>query len=215
MKQALILGGGSKLGKDFTQLLVKRGYHVHVITGSSEQWGQQDQVTVMPVNWHTVSMSDIRTLLPKVEMLDLVLFNQNSSALNSDRFRPGHFQRVQDWQQSYFVSCQLPYYLVHALHHKLTAQSKVVWMLSSLIKDPVISQIGFADYIGNKFVNACIMKNFALHHHSCFFAVYPESGIDVDQGAPIANQLLDVMHNDNLDHLRGKIFDTQGQIMEF
>lgn len=45
-------------------------------------------------------------------------------------------------------------------------------MLSSMIlehkNDPQ-----YADYIGQKFQNYMLMKNFALNHDSCFFAINP------------------------------------------
>jgi hypothetical protein len=143
----------------------------------------------------------------------MVFFNHNASALSQDKFKKSSMQNLQDWQQSYFVACQFPFYLVHALGNRITSETKIGWMLSELIANPLDNQVGYADYIGNKFTNACIMRSFALNFSACFFGIHPDGGLDnqLDNKSQDIVQLID---NKTSKELNGNIFSTQGEILE-
>jgi NAD(P)-dependent dehydrogenase (short-subunit alcohol dehydrogenase family) len=81
MKQALITGGGSKFGQKITQELVNAGYCVHLVTSNGARWADNPQVKVIPVNWQTLSISDIKFIIANLPKLDLLFFNHNASAL--------------------------------------------------------------------------------------------------------------------------------------
>jgi hypothetical protein len=160
-----------------------------------------------------LQLTNIRNYVPAVDQFDLVFFNHNASALNQTKFKKSTMQNLQDWQQSYFVACQFPFYLVHALGKRITPDTKIGWMLSKLIVNPSDDQVGFADYIGNKFTNACIMKSFALNFPGCFFGIHPDSGLDnqLDKKSQDIVQLID---QKTTTQLNGNIFSTQGEILK-
>lgn len=209
MKQCLILGGGSKFGKHITNKLVESGYHVRLVTSSPASWSDVKNVTTIPVNWHHLAISNIREIIRDIPDLDLIFFNQNSSALSEKNFNIGNIQSATSWSQSYFVACQLPFYLVHSLKHKIS-HAKIGWMLSGLIKNPVDSQIGHADYIGNKFTNACILRSFSLTKQGCFFGIHPDGIIDNQDSIVKANNIVNFIEDSSRDQLNGNIFSHSG-----
>lgn len=193
MKQCFITGGGSKFGSLITGSLLKAGYHVHLLTSNTQAWLQVNNVTAIPIDWQTVQLSQLKQLIPRVATLDLIFFNHNSSALNNDKFKKSSIQNFKHWQQSYFASCQLPFYLVHMMRHKIQQQTKIAWMLSSLPQQAPDNQIGFADYIGYKSTNHAVMKSFSLNYPACFFGLIPEQNLaeDPDRRADAIVQLVD------------------------
>lgn len=213
MKTCLITGGGSKFGAEITKQLVAQDYHVYLVTSNPASWANCIGVTAISVDWSTLSMVDLRRCVPKTDHIDLVFFNHNASALNQAKFAQGTIQNLQAWQQSYFVACQFPFYLVHVLRNQITPETKIGWMLSELIVTPRDQQIGHADYIGNKFTNACIMRSFALNFPACFFGIHPDGGLDhqLDKKSQDIVQLVD---QKTTTELNGNIFSTQGEILK-
>lgn len=216
MKQCLITGGGSKFGAKITEQLLAQDYHVHLITSNPTAWQDHCNVTIINVDWKTLQLSDVRKCIPAVEKLDLIFFNHNASALSQNKFKKATLQNLQDWQHSYFVACQFPFYLIHSLHKRIESTTKIGWMLSELIAHPVDSQIGYADYIGNKFTNACIMKSFALNFPACFFGIHPDGGLNEQSGLDKkAQDIVQLVLNKPTNELNGNIFSTQGEILNF
>ena len=122
-----------------------------------------------------MDIAQIEKFLKKLPDIDLIFFNQNSSALNSDDFIKNKstlnlWQLEKEWNQAYFVSCILPFHVIHTL--KIV--HKVVWMLSPLCYHHPDGQIGFADYIGNKYQNYLILKNFSKQNQSIFIGLNPD-----------------------------------------
>lgn len=213
MKNCLITGGGSKFGKNITDQLLLAGYCVYLITGSNNYQDNPDVITI-PVNWKTLSLTDLRNIILTLPELDLIFFNHNSSALSQQKFSKNHIQSPKDWQQSYFVACQFPFYLIHALRDKISETTKIGWMLSELIKHPHSTQVGFADYIGNKFTNGCIMKSFSQSFPAIFFGINPESvsenlEMDIHKAAGIVKLI------DTCTDLNGKIYYSTGDLFNF
>lgn len=214
-KQCIILGGGSKLGASLTQSFLECNYQVRLVTGSASTWDSVPGVTVIPINWHTASIRDIAPIIANLTQVDVVFFNQNSSALGQQNFVLGTPQNVSHWQQNYFVACQLPFFLVHAIKNKIHSQTKIGWMLSVLIRHPVDSQIDHADYIGNKFTNACIMKSFSKLNHGGFFGMHPDGISDDQDGRQKAKNIVNFIDNKPADYLNGRIFSHTGQVLDF
>jgi hypothetical protein len=215
MKQCLITGGGSKFGAKLTELLIQYGYHVHLITSNPGPWQDRPGVAVIPVDWKLLTAKNIRDCVPAVPYLDLVFFNHNASALSQNKFQPATLQNLQHWQHSYFVACQFPFYLIHALGHRITPETKIGWMLSELITKPVDSEIGYADYIGNKFTNACIMRSFALNFPAGFFGMHPDGGLNDPLAVDIkARDIVQLITEKTTAELNGNIFNTQGEILK-
>jgi len=212
----VITGGGSKFGATLTQQLLNAGYFVHLVTSNPDAWANTNNLKTIPVNWHELNLYSIKQCIPSVDQIDLVFFNHNASSLSQEKFKKFTIQDCKSWQQSYFVACQFPFYLVHALSKKLHDQSKIVWMLSDLIKHPKNNQIGFSDYIGNKFTNACLMKAFSQSFPACFFGIYPD-GDGFSEHTSFDNKAQDIVqliNSSDTNKLNGNIFSTQGNLLE-
>jgi len=210
MKNCLITGGGSKFGRKITEQLVQAEYHVYLITGSQQV--TDPNITVISVDWHELKLQDIRGIISNLPNLDLIFFNHNASALNQTKFNQNQIQNFKDWQQSYFVASQFPFYLIHSLKNKISSTTKIGWMLSELISNPVSTQVGFADYIGNKFTNGCIMKSFAQSFPAIFFGINPESvGNDED----VSKAIKIVRLIEDTSDLNGKIYYQNGAVFKF
>jgi hypothetical protein len=210
MKNCLITGGGSKFGSKITEQLVQAGYHVYLLTGS--QQATDPNITVISVDWYKLNLEDLRRIILNLPNLDLIFFNHNASSLNQSKFNQNQIQSFKDWQQSYFVACQFPFYLIHLLKNKISNTTKIGWMLSELISNPVSTQIGFADYIGNKFTNGCIMKSFAQSFPSIFFGINPES---VGNNHDVSKAIEIVALIEHTADLNGKIYYPNGTIFNF
>jgi len=210
MKNCLITGGGSKFGSKITEQLVQAGYHVYLITGSQQI--TNPNITVISVEWHELKLQDIRNIILNLPNLDLIFFNHNASALNQTKFNQNQIQSFKDWQQSYFVACQFPFYLIHSLKNKISTTTKIGWMLSELISKPVATHVGFADYIGNKFTNGCIMKSFAQSFPATFFGINPEAVGNNDD----VNKAIDLVELiEHTTDLNGKIYYPNGTTFKF
>ena len=210
MKNCLITGGGSKFGSKITEQLIQSGYHVYLITGSQQV--TNPNVTVISIDWHELKLQDIRGIISNLPNLDIIFFNHNASALNQTKFNQNQIQSFKDWQQSYFVASQFPFYLIHSLKNKISSTTKIGWMLSELISNPGSTHVGFADYIGNKFTNGCIMKSFAQNFPAIFFGINPESvgnKDDVDKAIKIVELI------EHTTDLNGKIYYPNGTIFNF
>jgi hypothetical protein len=210
MKNCLITGGGSKFGSKITEQLVQAGYHVYLLTGSQQV--TDPNITVISVDWYKLNLEDIRRIISNLPNLDLIFFNHNASALSQTKFNQNQIQSLKDWQQSYFVSCQFPFYLIHSLKNKISNTTKIGWMLSELISNPNSTQIGFADYIGNKFTNGCIMKSFAQSFPSIFFGINPGS---VGNSNDVSKAIKIVELIKHTADLNGKIYYSNGTIFNF
>jgi hypothetical protein len=200
-------------GKRFAQELIAdrraRGSRVFCISA-------QDGQDTFQVNWSTVTAADIHKIIRKLPSLDVVLFNQNASSLSAGGFKSDCYptldlwRQVDHWQQSYFVSCQLPFYLIHSSANKISPNTKIGWMLSELVNSPVNSQVGYADYIGYKFTNTCIMRSFSLNFPACFFGIIPGS---LDRHG-LAQDLIGLIHNTDVATLNGGVFNSDGSKFE-
>jgi hypothetical protein len=177
MNTALLVGCGSKFGLELTQRLLNMGWTVFSISGSDISCpGNLHHLTI---DWSTVNVAQLEKFLKVVPGLDLVFFNQNSSSLSSDNFTANSFKTAElwkqekTWAQSYFVSCILPFHIIHTLGTRCSDTTKVGWMLSEYIYNH--SDISYPDYIGNKYQNYLLMKSFSKNHNSCFFGVNPDN----------------------------------------
>jgi nucleoside-diphosphate-sugar epimerase len=81
MKQCVITGGGSKLGRHLTENFVRLGYFVHLVTSTPVDWADASQVNVVLVDWKNITLKDIAKFIPS-QPIDVIFFNHNSSALS-------------------------------------------------------------------------------------------------------------------------------------
>lgn len=171
-KNCLLIGCGSKFGLRVLEHLLEMGYNINSISGSQLNYSN---VNHLQVDWKTLNVTQIEKFLKELPELDLIFFNQNSSALNLDDFLKNKntlelWKLEKDWSQSYFLSCILPFHIIHTVK----SAHKIVWMLSPLIYNHDDKQIGFADYIGNKYQNYLIIKNFTKQQQSIFIGINPD-----------------------------------------
>jgi hypothetical protein len=214
MKQCLITGAGTRFGRELTFKLLDAGYYVHLVTSAGKDWRLIENLSVIDVDWHSIDIKDLKLLLPQTDHLDLMFFNHNASSLSESKFKKSSIHRPRDWQHSYFVACQLPYYLIHVLNNKITPNTKIAWMLSQLIKTVTDDQVGYADYIGNKFTNACIMRSFSLMYPACFFGVHPDGELNNNLDfKEKAQDIVTLIDNKSIQELNGRIFSTTGQLL--
>jgi hypothetical protein len=213
MKNCLITGGGSKFGSKLTDQLIDAGYRVYLIT-SSQNYLNHPMVVTIQIDWKTLNLADLKTIILSLPELDLIFFNHNSSSLSQTKFLKNQLQNIKDWQHSYFVACQFPYYLIHSLRNKISKTTKIGWMLSSLIRFPRSDQVGFSDYIGNKFTNSCIMKSFSQSFPAIFFGIDPDTvGQETDSDNVTALEIVQLIHS-GVD-LNGKIYYSNGTLFDF
>jgi hypothetical protein len=209
MKTALLIGCGSKFGLNITKELQANGYRTYSISGSESTDADHLQIA-----WLTVTVADIERFLRQVPECDIVLFNQNASALSSQQFEQ-HLDTVElwrlegHWSQAHFASCVLPFHIVHTLGDRLTSTSRVAWMLSNYVHThPSDDNFGYADYIGNKQQNYLMMRNFSLHHPSCFVGINP----DVMDGSGWAAKARSVVTVLESDLVSGTVYYCDGTI---
>jgi len=177
MKKALVIGGGSENGRVILDTLADNDYDV-VNFGSSIY--QRDGVATVPMDWHHVDIEFVHRNFSRFEgVFDFVFFNQNSSSLNARDFSIQHddiletWRRIKDWNHSYWISCQMPFLVLHTIRKNLCAESKVGWMLSTLIDHSNPASAEFADYSSNKYFNYLSMKSFAQANQFKTFGIYP------------------------------------------
>jgi len=176
---ALLLGCGSKWGLTVLQNLLDKGWTVYSLT--STELSEQENLVQHVIDWNTVDQAKLEKFLRQLPTLDFVLFNQNGSALSYDNFVDNvslteTWKLEKNWSQQYFVSAVLPYHIVKTV--SLDSRAVVAWMLSAFIYTH--ANIDHADYIGNKYQNYLIMKNFSRTGTACFCGVNPMS-LDTNQ----------------------------------
>tara|TARA_A100001035_G_scaffold89769_2_gene69996 strand:- start:3833 stop:4447 length:615 start_codon:yes stop_codon:yes gene_type:complete len=165
--KALIVGGGSRFGEEFTKL-AKQDYEVHVITGSN----YSDADRVIKVDWHFVELDDI---LPKIDKeYDLILFNQNGGGSPNGDSYSKETQNIWHWNRGFFNNVQLPYYILR--HCELKKGNKVAWMLTPIMTMKMRHWAReWGGYAADKTYSAHIMKSFAYENEASFYGFVPKS----------------------------------------
>lgn len=205
----LYVGAGKGIGEQLSRQRGAAGHRIFHITGKNH--GGVDNLAV---DWSKLRESDLQKYLAELPKIDLLFFNQNASSLSAASFKSGTYniinlwKQIAHWRQSYYVSCLMPFQIIHTLADRLHEDSRVCWMLSSMVvrhdHDP-----GHADYIGNKFQNYMLVKNFARNHPSCFVGLDPGNvnGADHNDKINMVQQILDRPK----DQINGRVFDMTGQ----
>jgi len=192
-RNALLIGCGSKYGKDLAQSLQNKGWAVHGISGT-----QQSDPDTLTVDWNTCVISDFEKFLRKLPSLDLVVFNQNSPALTEGYSKLGSvdilevWKIAKKWSQSHYVNCVLPTHILHtlALTHKITNDTCISWILSNGMfgKNPSIP----VDYVAQKYQNFVMLKNMAANNPQIFIGISPgniNTNNSMEQSKCLANFL--------------------------
>jgi hypothetical protein len=172
VKNALVIGSGSKFGLSITDELKKLNFNVYGISGTA-----QNQNT-LTVDWKSCFINDFEKFLRKMPVLDIVIFNQNASALPSQFHDLGSINTIEVWKhskqflQSYYVNCVLPGHVLHTLSQteKLNQDSKIIWLLSKSIFNPEHAP---SDYVGQKYQNYVTLQKLAHRNSQTFMGVCP------------------------------------------
>jgi hypothetical protein len=173
MKQALTIGCGSGNGSVIIDTLLEKGYKV-INVGTSSHPG----ATNIQVKWSELQITNLHKLVKPDGNLDFVFFSQNGSSLNSDNFDFANtdmlyaWKLVKDWQQTHWISCQMPFLLLHTLKKHLTADTKIGWMLSSTMKWTNLNAEKYPDYSSQKYFNYLAMQGTGKHYQT--FGIMPD-----------------------------------------
>lgn len=157
MKTALLVGCGKNNSKSIVEACEDAGYEV-INIGS---------VGTYKIEWKELHITDLHKILAKVKnKIDFVFFNQNASTLNPQDFTTDIdtldlWAKIKAWQHSYWLSSQLPFFVIKTLGKKLRPKAKLGWMLSDFINTDTQGVETYPDYSGNKYTNYTIMKSFA------------------------------------------------------
>lgn len=180
MKHALIFGGGSNNSQTIVETLIDNEYKVLNI-GSSVF--DNKMVENIKVDWKDLDLKFINKLQID-HLLDFVFFSQNSSSLKHSDFNIrncdtlSNWRKIKDWQQSLWLSCQMPFIALHHLEKNLHENSCVGWMLSSYVNYKKENVHNHPDYSSYKFFNYLSMKCFAEQNNFNTFGIMPNFGHD-------------------------------------
>lgn len=182
MKNAIVFGCGSKNGIPVIDALLNQKYSVTNI-GSSIL--DRKNVKNIQIEWKNIDIPFIHKTLSKIiENIDFIFFNQNSSTLTTDDFVNNKhntvfiWQQIKNWSNSHWISCQMPFLVLHTLKDKLHKDSKVGWMLSNYIDYKTNNVEKFVDYSSFKFTNYLTMKNFSKNSNFKTFGIIPDFNKD-------------------------------------
>lgn len=173
MKNALLLGCGSKWGLEFTKHVADSGYSVDLVTGSNVNY---NNVTTHNIDWFGSNLQTLDSLLEpmKHKQYDVIFFNQNTGGgPNEQSYAPGDIFPIDHWNLQNWINCQLPYAVVKLLSDSISKTTKVGWMITGLIDGKDKDLWKYAGYASVKSTNVHIMRGFANQHRGIFFAMDP------------------------------------------
>lgn len=203
MKQALIIGGGSKNSQIILDTLLDNDFEI-VNFGSSIY--QHPKVTNIKIIWDQIDIEFVHKNFSIFNnTFDIVFFNQNSSSLNLTDYCTDHddvlevWRRIKDWSHSHWVSCQLPFLVLHTIRKNLSDKSKVGWMLSEYIDHKNEHSVNFADYSSFKYFNYLSMKSFGLTNQFQTFGIYPDFS-DHNGKCKLQNIIIEIVSSDIVKH---------------
>ena len=203
MKQALVIGGASENGRVILDTLLENNFKI-VNVGSSVY--EHDDVTNIKINWNDIDIEFVQKCFSKFDTtFDFVFFNQNSSSLNKDDYSVDHddilevWKRVKDWSNSHWLSCQLPFLILHTIRNNLCADSKVGWMLSGYMDYTNPGSMDHTDYSSFKYFNYLSMKSFGTVNEFKTFGIYPTFTDRLHGQEKLKNIINDIVNNRSIE----------------
>ena len=199
----LILGCGSKWGRQLLDSLASN----HTVYSISSQ--DIHNVNNLKIDWSSLGPATVEKFLKNLPDIDLVFFNQNGSALSGQNFDHmktiDHWKLEKHWSQQYYNSVIFPFHVVQSIN--LNKDSIVAWMLSSYVYQHI--NIDHADYVGNKYQNFVVMKNFSKTGKSCFCGVNP---MDIDNPNVTVDKFITNLFEYKKEELNGNVIYFNGEI---
>ena len=169
----LLVGAGSKWGSLFTKYLAEQGCIIDLVTGTGVDY---DNVINHKVNWNTLSLQDLDVIAANLsqDSYDLIFFNQNSGGGPNDQyFSPGLDASLEGWSKSFWLDCQMPYYLIKKLKTKINETTRIGWMLTGLINSEQSEQWKYGGYASAKTTNLHLMRSFSQYNTGIYFCLQP------------------------------------------
>ena len=194
MKTALTVGCGSINGSVIIDTLVGQGYQV-INIGSSLHPAAQNIAVV----WKDLGIAELHKLLKFDSQFDFVFFNHNASSLNQMDFEfdkldtLDSWKLVKNWQHSYWLSCQLPFLLLHTIRKNLTKSTKIGFMLSGTMMWDRQDSIQYPDYSSQKYFNYLAMQCLSKHYQT--FGIMPNFN-QKDSQNKLKSVIINVCSND-------------------
>lgn len=196
----LLVGAGSKWGKLFTEYLSDHDCNIDLITSTGVDC---KNVVNHKVDWNKLSITDLDIILANLskDTYDLVFFNQNSGGGPNDRyFSPGIDISIDTWTKSFWIDCQMPYYLIKKISLKIADTTKIGWMLTGLINSEQADQWKYGGYASAKTTNLHLMRSFSQFNRGIYFCLQPiwfPSGDEIKDCESIYKVIYRLSRDDN------------------
>lgn len=193
MKNALLVGCGTGKGALICDALLDNNFNVTNI-GSTEHPGADNII----IDWESVDIPFVHKNCQFDTAIDFIFFNQNSSSLRQGNFNLTEtdtltsWRLVKNWTQSLWLSCQLPFIVLHTVKNNLHAETNVGWMLSGYLKYNSLGNTQHADYSSYKYFNYLQMQCFNQENNFKTFGIYPDFSID-DSSEKLYNVIVEVL----------------------
>ena len=178
MKHAVVVGGGQGKGAIIIDTLIENSYSVTNI-GSSKH----PKCNNITVDWKDIDIPFVQKHCKFDHPIDFIFFSQNASSLSEQNFSLETktletWRLIKDWTHSNWISCQLPFLIVHTLRNNIHEDTKIGWMLSGYIKHTAIGNTVHPDYSSFKYFNYLQMQCFSEQNNFKTFGIYPDFNID-------------------------------------
>jgi hypothetical protein len=173
VKQALTIGCGSGNGATIIDTLLDKGYTVTNVGAKTHPGAHNIQVP-----WSEIQITNLHQIVKVSGQIDFVFFNQNGSSLcandfdfaNTDMLKS--LKLVKDWQHSHWISCQMPFLLLHTIKRHLVPETKIGWMLSAMMVSDNLGVDKYPDYSSQKYFNYLAMRCVGKHYQA--FGIIPD-----------------------------------------
>lgn len=175
MKHALLIGCGNARGDKIIRGCETSGF---TVTNIGSSVSTKPSVKNIKIEWNDLDITELHKILKSIDhQIDFIFFNQNASSLSQSDFRNQKktvdlWSLVKSWSKSYWLSCQMPYFLIQTLGEKISVDTKIGWMLSTYIDKDKQGVWDHPDYSGYKFTNYLIMKSMSKKYQC--FGINPE-----------------------------------------
>jgi hypothetical protein len=175
MKHALLIGCGNHRGSKIINGCLRAGYTVTNIGSSVASSPDVDSISI---DWAELDVTKLHKILKNIDnKIDFIFFNQNASSLslsdlNNTKKTVDMWTLIKRWSNSYWLSCQMPYFVIQTLGKKISPDARIGWMLSGYIDRNRPGVGNHPDYSGYKFTNYLIMKGMSKKYQC--FGINPE-----------------------------------------
>lgn len=173
MSKVFITGGGSKLGKELTDIFKINNFHIDSISSSNPSLDNTKYV-----NWDTLNLESAFSLFNDFvegDPYDYVIFNHNAGGyIDYKNFGKTTIQEHWVWRKHYLINCQLLEIGVTKLSNRINENTRVFSMISGCAyigKDKNASN--YAGYGSMKMTQAFLMNAYNDHLKGSYYCINP------------------------------------------